>query len=162
MLHGPDSDSDCKPENESALLGKTILKIYLVFNHPRLQMKRTVLPILLSGIWISLSEFIRNEFLFKDYWIDHYNSMGLTFPSEPLNGAVWGVWSLLFATFIYIIYKRFSLWETVGIAWLGGFVLMWIVTGNMAVLPFRILYFAIPLSLLEVYVAAWIIRKFTS
>jgi len=27
----------------------------------------TVLPILVATIWISLSEFIRNEFLFKSY-----------------------------------------------------------------------------------------------
>ena len=122
-------------------------------------MKRTILPVLLSTIWISLSEFIRNEFLFKDIWIDHYASLGLEFPSEPINGAVWGLWSLLFAIFIFILRKRFRFWETIGIAWLGGFVLMWIVTGNMAVLPFRILYFAIPLSLLEVFVAVWIMGK---
>jgi Na+-transporting NADH:ubiquinone oxidoreductase subunit NqrE len=122
-------------------------------------MKHTILPILLATAWISLSEFIRNEFLLKEYWTAHYSSMGLTFPSEPVNGAIWGLWSLLFAIFIYLISRRFSFHETALIAWLGGFVLMWIVTGNMAVLPFKILYFAIPLSLLEVYVATWIIEK---
>jgi hypothetical protein len=39
-----------------------------------------------------------------------------------------------------------------------GFVLMWLVTGNMAVLPFGILVYAIPLSIIEVAVAALIIR----
>jgi hypothetical protein len=40
-----------------------------------------------------------------------------------------------------------------------GFVLMWLVTGNMGVLPYSILVFAIPLSLLETYLATLIIKK---
>jgi len=124
-------------------------------------MKRLVLPILIATVWIGLSEFIRNEFLLKDYWTDHYASMGLTFPSEPVNGAIWGLWSLMFAILIYVISKRFSQAETTMIAWLAGFVLMWIVIGNMEVLPFGILYVAIPLSLLEAFVATWIIKQFS-
>lgn len=42
---------------------------------------------------------------------------------------------------------------------MAGFVLMWLVIGNMAVLPFGILPVAIPLSALEVIVAAFIIFK---
>jgi ABC-type microcin C transport system permease subunit YejE len=50
--------------------------------------RNTILPILLAFVWISLSEFARNEFLLKSYWVEHYESMGLTFPSEPVNGIV--------------------------------------------------------------------------
>jgi hypothetical protein len=35
---------------------------------------------------------------------------------------------------------------------------MWLVIGNMGMLPYGILVFAIPLSLLEAFVASWIIR----
>jgi hypothetical protein len=119
--------------------------------------KKIVLPILLATIWISISEFVRNEFLLKSYWTDHYNSMGLVFPSEPINGAVWGIWSLCFAIGIYIISKRFSLLQTTFLSWFVGFVFMWLVVGNMGVLPFGILYFAIPLSILEAFLAAYII-----
>ncbi|MCB0424973.1 MAG: hypothetical protein KDD13_10080, partial [Mangrovimonas sp.] len=66
-------------------------------------LKNTILPILLATVWISISEFVRNEFLLKSYWTDHYESMGLIFPSESINGAVWGIWSLCFAIGIYII-----------------------------------------------------------
>ncbi|KAA3636754.1 MAG: hypothetical protein DWQ02_07735 [Bacteroidetes bacterium] len=124
------------------------------------QFKHTILPILLATIWISLSEFVRNEFLFKSYWTGHYEQMGLVFPSEPVNGAIWGLWSLLFAIAIYIISGKFKLGQTTLLAWLVGFVLMWVVTGNMGVLPYRILIYAIPLSLLEVFLAAYIIKKF--
>jgi hypothetical protein len=54
-------------------------------------MKKTILPILTATIWISISEFVRNEYILKSYWIDHYKKMGLNFPSEPVNGAIWGL-----------------------------------------------------------------------
>ena len=121
--------------------------------------KKTIFPILSATIWISISEFVRNEFLLKTYWTDHYNSMGLVFPSEPINGTIWGLWSLCFATGIYIIAQRFSLLQTTFLAWFVGFILMWLVTGNMGVLPFGILPFAVPLSILESFLAAYIIKK---
>ncbi len=74
--------------------------------------KRIILPILLATIWISISEFVRNELLLKSNWINHYKSLGLIFPSETLNGVVWGLWSLLFAIAIYMISKKFSLLKT--------------------------------------------------
>ena len=88
--------------------------------------------------------------------------MGLTFPSEPINGAVWGIWSLLFAIAIFIMAKKFTLVQTTMLSWFAGFVLMWVVVGNMGVFPFRILYVAVPLSLLEAFVAAFIIVKLTA
>ena len=121
--------------------------------------RKTIFPILIATIWISISEFVRNEFLLKTYWTDHYENMGLIFPSEPINGAIWGLWSLCFAISIYIIAQKFTLTQTTFIAWFVGFVLMWLVTGNMNVLPFEILPFAIPLSILEAFLASLIVKK---
>jgi hypothetical protein len=83
----------------------------------------------------------------------------LTFPEEPINGAVWGIWSLCFAIGIYFISRKFSLTQTTFLSWFVGFVFMWLVVGNMGVLPFGILYFAIPLSLVEAFLATFIIVK---
>jgi hypothetical protein len=124
-------------------------------------LKKTILPILLATIWISVSEFVRNEFLVKHYWTNHYEGLGLTFPSEPINGAVWGLWSLLFAIAIFIISRKFSLLQTTFLSWFVGFVLMWVVVWNMAVFPVGILVYAIPLSLLEVWLATVIIKRFS-
>ncbi len=121
--------------------------------------KKVILPVFLATLWISISEFLRNELLFKSYWIEHYQMLGLVFPSDPVNGAMWGAWSLFFAIAIYIISRRFNLLETTFLCWFVGFILMWIVIGNLAVLPFGLLYFAVPLSLLEAFLAAWIIIK---
>lgn len=122
-------------------------------------MKKTILPVLLATVWISLSEFVRNEFLFKQYWTEHYESLDLVFPSEPVNGAVWGIWSLFLAIAIFIVSKKFGLWQTIALMWFVGFVLMWLVVGNMGVLPYDILFYAVPLSILEVGIAVLIIRK---
>lgn len=122
-------------------------------------MKKTIIPILLATVWISASEFFRNEVLLKDHWQAHYQNLGLTFPSEPVNGAIWGLWSLCFAIGIYFISNGRNLLHTTALSWFLGFVLMWIVTGNMAVLPYSILPFAVPLSMLEAFVASLIILK---
>lgn len=124
--------------------------------------KKTILPILLATIWISISEFVRNEFLGKGYWTTHYENLGLTFPSEPINGALWGIWSLLFAITIFIISRKFSLIQTTFLSWFVGFLLMWVVVGNMGVLPLALLYIAVPLSLLEAFLATLIISKLSA
>lgn len=121
--------------------------------------RNTILPILAATVWISVSEFVRNQLLLDAYWVEHYQDLGLVFPSDPVNGAVWGLWSLLFAIAVFIMSRRFSLLETTLLAWFVGFVLMWVVLWNMDVLPVGILLFAVPLSLLEAFVAALIVDK---
>ncbi len=124
-------------------------------------MKKAIVPVLLATVWISISEFVRNEFVLKSYWIEHSQKLGLNFPSEPANGAVWGVWSLCFAIAIYLIAKKFSLIETTFLAWWVGFVLMWLVIGNLNVLPYGILPVAVPLSVLEAFLASYIVHRFS-
>lgn len=122
-------------------------------------LKKTILPIFAATIWISLSEFVRNQFILFSFWTNHYSNLGLNFPAEPINGAMWGVWSLCFAIVIFILTTKFSLAETFLISWGIGFVLMWLVIGNLGVLPLGILPVAIPLSLFEAFFAAFIIKK---
>lgn len=122
-------------------------------------MRKTVLPLLLSTIWISVSEFVRNEFIVKSYWIEHYEKLGIKFPSEPVNGAFWAIWSLFYAISIFIVSKKFNLIQTTFLSWFFGFVLMWIVVWNMGVFPPSILVFALPLSLIEAFLAGYIIKR---
>jgi hypothetical protein len=127
-------------------------------------MNRTLqntIAILLATFWIGLSEFVRNQLLFINTWKDHFNSLGLTFPSEPINGIIWMVWSLVFAVTIFFLSKKLSFVELVIISWIYGFVMMWLVLGNLLVLPSKILVFAVPLSVVEVVVANFIIYKLT-
>ncbi len=122
--------------------------------------KNTILPVLLATIWISISEFVRNEFIVKSYWIRHYQALGLNFPSAPVNGAVWGIWSMLFATAIFIIARKFTMIQTALLSWFVAFVLMWVVIGNLGVLPYGLLLYGVPLSLFEAFIATLIIKQF--
>jgi hypothetical protein len=123
-------------------------------------LRKTILPVLLATIWISISEFVRNEFLLKSFWVNHYRDLGMIFPSAPVNGAVWGLWSLLFAITIFIINKKFNLLQTTFLSWFAAFVMMWVTIGNLGVLPFGILVYAVPLSFIESLIASWIISLF--
>lgn len=120
---------------------------------------RNIMAVILTGIWMNASEFFRNEVLLKTYWIDHYRSLGMTVPSEPLNGMIWVAWGFLFAIAIYLISRKFNLIQTTLISWFMAFVLMWVVTWNLNVLPSAILIYAVPLSLLEAFIGSYICIK---
>lgn len=122
-------------------------------------MKKVLPVVLLSAVWIAVSEFLRNEFVLKSHWITHYRSMGLEFPSAPVNGMVWGIWSICFAVLIVALGKRNSMPMTAIIAWFSGFPLMWLVLGNLMVLPYDILPIAVPWSMVEVLGASYIVHK---
>lgn len=121
-----------------------------------------IIAVVATTAWISFSEYFRNEFLLKQHWTQHYADMGLQFPGSPINGAVWGIWSLTMSILILLVLRKFSFIQTIFLVWLASFVMMWLVIGNLGVLPFSILPYAIPLSLIEVYVASLIMRGFIS
>lgn len=123
------------------------------------QTAKNFLAIVLTGLWVNASEFFRNEVLVKSFWLEHYQSIGMTFPSEPLNGMVWMVWGFMLAFAIYIVSRSFDLVQTTLLCWLMAFVLMWIVAWNLGVFPLGLLVYAIPLSLLEIFVGAYLCKK---
>ncbi|MEI7662929.1 MAG: hypothetical protein WCK34_12040 [Bacteroidota bacterium] len=125
-----------------------------------MKVTKTVIPVLLATLWISISEFARNEFIVKSFWISHYQGLGLTFPSSPVNGAMWGIWSLMSAVAVFIFAKKFTLVQTTFLSWFVSFAMMWTVIGNLGVLPFGMLWYAVPLSILESFVAALIVKYF--
>jgi len=120
---------------------------------------RDLSAFILTGVWVNASEFFRNEILLKSNWVEHFQSMGLGFPSAPINGMVWVTWGFLFALAIYVISRKFGLIQTTLLCWLVGFVLMWAVIWNLSVLPVAILIYAVPLSLLETFVGAYLCHK---
>jgi hypothetical protein len=70
-----------------------------------------------------------------------------------------GARSFIFAGITVFIVKKMTAVESMLILWITGFLMMWIVAGNLNVLPFKLLIFAIPLSIIEVFVAVFISRK---
>ena len=122
-------------------------------------MKKTILALLLSTIWVSASEYFRNELLLRAYWVQHYKTIGIVFPSDPIHGAMWGIWSFCLSVAIVAVSTRFRLWQTFFIVWLMGFVMAWMALWNLNVLPLAILPSAIPLSMLEVFFASLLAHK---
>lgn len=121
--------------------------------------KRIILTITTITLWIGFSEFLRNQLLFIGYWRSHYTSIGLIFPEKPVNGMVWMLWSLIFAVCIAYMRKNMQRRDTLVIAWTMAFLLMWLTVGNLGTLPTLLLWFAVPLSMLEVYIAVRIAEK---
>ena len=124
--------------------------------------KKTILPILSTGIWINISETVRWELLIKSYWVDHYQNLNLVFPNEPLNGVIWMIWGFLFAITVFIISKKFNLLQTTFLSWFFVFVMMWIVIWNVDMLPKGILWVNAPMSLVEAFIAALICKKLSN
>lgn len=122
-------------------------------------MGRTIAAIAAAWAWVGFSEFLRNQLLFANLWVDHYRSLGLEFPNAPLNAALWMLWALVFVGVVWVISRRFSLWQTASLSWVIGFVLMWLVIGNLGVLPAALLWFAVPLSMLEAAGAALLVAR---
>lgn len=121
-------------------------------------MKEKILAILISGLWITASEFFRNEIIFGFLWVDHFTKLGLEFNTMPLKGILWGIWSFILAYIIYRLLTKFDLKTTIWLSWLAAFIMMWITAFNLQVLPLRLIIFAVPLSLIEISIASLIIN----
>ena len=122
-------------------------------------LKKTILPIMAAGLWINISETVRWEFLIKSYWIEHYKSLGLTFPLELTNNLIWMTWGFMYAIVVFIISKKFNLFQTTLLSWFIVFIMLWLVLWNINVLPVDILWYNIPLCLFEAFIAALICKK---
>jgi len=123
-------------------------------------MKHAIYPIFLATLWITASEFIRNELLFKNLWVEHFASKGLKFETTALNGILWMVWSFGLAVLMFKLLQKFSFKESLFMAWLPAFWMMWITVYNLQVLPLNLLIFAIPLSFFEIWLAGNILLKY--
>lgn len=125
------------------------------------EFKTETLPILLAAVWIALSEFARNQFLLKSLWVNHFEKLGLIFPTDPVTGTAWGIWSLMLAISIFILARKFTLLQTTMLSWFIVFAMMWLVLGNLVILPHLLILYSLPFSILETFVATWIIKRLT-
>ena len=120
---------------------------------------KTILAVVVAGLWVGLCEFVRNQLLFLPHWQSHYRGMGLVFPSQPVNALLWVVWAFLLAGTVFAVSRRFGLWQSAFLAWVMAFVMMWVVVWNLSVLPIGMLPIAVPFSFVEALGAAFICRK---
>jgi len=122
-------------------------------------LKRTILPTLLTGIWLNISGTIRWIYLIEPYWLEKYNYLKIEFPTEPINNIVWMIWGFMFAMAIFILSKKFNLFQTTLLSWFMVYIMMWVIVWNVGVLPTGMLWINIPLSLVDAFVAALICNR---
>lgn len=121
--------------------------------------KKIIIPILTTGIWVNISETIRWICLIEPYWFEKYEQLGIIFPKEDINLIVWMIWGFVYATIIFILSRKFTLVQTTIYSWLVVFVMTWIVLWNIGILPTKMLWYNVPLSILETFVGALICKK---
>ena len=119
---------------------------------------KPVWQVLVLAVWINLAETVRWMAYTKPRFDALYHSKGLEMPNGPINNMLWLVWGVTIAFIVFMLARKFSLLQTTILAWLGAFVLIWIALWNSAVLPVEILPVVAPLSLVTVFVAAFIAK----
>jgi hypothetical protein len=122
-------------------------------------LKKTILPILLTGIWLNISGTVKWIFLIESYWIEKYSALGIVLPTGLINNITWMIWGFLFATTILILSKKFNLIQTTLLSWFVAYGMMWVIVWNVGVLPTGMLWINVPLSLFETFVGALICKK---
>lgn len=121
-------------------------------------MKNTI-AILAAAVWISLAEFLRNEFLIQSSLSVPLQGMGHYLYTEPNNGNATGFWALAIALLMFMISRKFNFWITAFTGWAAGFILLWVFGSHVLEAATSSLAFIVPLSVLEMILAAWIIVR---
>jgi len=120
----------------------------------KLTVKKFILAVIVSGMWMNLSEYVCNELVLKDIWLKGYHVLGLVYPSSPINTVVWVVWIFVFAVILTWSLVNNGIVKSTLVCWTAGFALFWLAMWNMGILPSDVLWTAVPWSLIEVYIAA--------
>jgi len=124
--------------------------------------KKTILPIILIGLWINISITIGWMLILEGYWVEKFQSLNLVFPTELINNITWMIWGFMLATIIFVISKKFTVFQTTFLAWFVAFVMMWTIVWNIGVLPTGMLLFNIPFTLIVTYIGALICKKIST
>lgn len=120
---------------------------------------KNAIAILAAAVWLSLLEFLRDQYLVQSYRIEQNQLHGSMYREEPLMGSAAGIWSLFLAIYIFLVTRKLGNWYATIAAFSGCLLLMWVINGDLRVMPVRLILFAIPLILLESFIAVWIIRR---
>ena len=129
--------------------------------------KAFLITFVANFIWINASEVFRYFVFIMPMMRDAFPQIHNIAPMDLTIFAIWGLWDLIliaFATFFHWLFlERFgaSIKNTFlsGIVlWSGTFLILWLGIYNMNLANPKILLIALPLSLIELIFAAFIVR----
>jgi hypothetical protein len=127
--------------------------------------------VLLNAIWINASEIFRYFIFIMPMMREAFPQVPNIAPMDPFVFAIWGVWDMLLIVlatgFMRLWFERFGhgtamMLGAATLYWLGSFVFFWAAAYNMGFATFQIVCIALPLSWLELTIAAWIVRWSTA
>ncbi len=124
--------------------------------------KKTIWHIFLVSLWINIFETLRWILFAKPVIDNHFKAANLVLPSEPVNNILWLIWGIIIAAMIFIISKKFKVLQTTFIVWVIVYVTHWIALWNFSVLPLNVLWLAVPLTFINVFVGSLICSRFIS
>lgn len=124
--------------------------------------KKTIWQILLVSLWINISETLRWMIFAKPDIDNHFKAANLVLPNEAINNILWLIWGIIIAVMIFVISKKYKVLQTTFIVWIIVYVTHWIALWNFSVLPINVLWLAVPLTFINVFVGALICSRFTS
>lgn len=97
--------------------------------------------------------------LLKSLWQNHFQKIGLGLPSGNITMIFWIIWSFMLTGVIYNIAKKFSLVGTSLLSWFVEFPMMWVMLGFLGIMPHNYILYSTPITLLETFITALIIKK---
>jgi hypothetical protein len=130
--------------------------------------KHFVLTTLIVSIWVNISEVFRYFVIVKPMMQEYLAMLPGAIPMNWTVFAIWGIWDTILTSLVVFIYwlvaQRFgnNLMSTIISAttsWALFFLLFWLGMVNMGLSPISVALIALPLSLLEMIVASWILSK---
>lgn len=132
--------------------------------------KQFTITVLITSLWINVSEVFRYFVLVRPRVKTYWNGMEQIADMNWTIFAIWGFWDTVLTVFVVIIcwlyiqvfgntYRSIVMAGT--IAW-SLFALFWIATANMGYSDWSILWITLPLSWIEMVIAGYIVSKLYS
>lgn len=117
-------------------------------------MKKFLLSTLAISLILLLSEGIRNGYLLRTHWVEHFDAMGLVYPEDSINNLMWGVWIVGLALIMTYLSGKLSVMANAIIVWSIAYELTFVAMWNYEVLPLSVLPIAVPWSFLVILLMA--------
>ena len=132
--------------------------------NPNFRFKQFALITLVVSIWINISEVFRYFVLVMPRVKAFFQDRSGIAEMDWSIFSIWGFWDTLLTgilVFIFWLYARSfgntpkSVFVAGTLVWAAIFVIFWVASANMGLSSWKILLITLPLSLVEMWVGAW-------
>lgn len=129
--------------------------------------RQFVIVVLITSLWINASEVFRYFVLVMPRVRGYWNNLEGIADMNWIIFSIWGVWDMLLSAFVvFLVWLCLQVFtsktKSIAVSTILGwtlFVIFWVAAGNMGYSDWSILWITLPLSLLEMGVAAAIATK---